>query len=340
MSNVLLFQPFTSVNHKHLSDTIERQFRFLKKNKENRYFCLFDESEVDAIKAIQKSDWIVPIVVKLHEQGLDSLISVQDYYMFSSMYIARTYFVPAKDEHKENIMNKDYLKDIKYLRNFVPIWFSSQDIPVIQVVYDPMEFNYIGLMQNDYKMLTSMNNVPAAMPHYFADLGYYDLNKEVSLDNKQFKFTFGGTAIFPRRAELLEKLYELNDGNGIAVYIKTPKVNNVIDNERYEIEVSQSLFTYTIPSQDSSYMSFTRMLLALSQGTIPLIHPNNNLDCLIGPEFPYRKGLKEFMKLLTISPEELKFLLKKDISELRDFYKDCLANWKSTEYYKWLQENV
>ena len=184
-----------------------------------------------------------------------------------------------------------------------------------------------------------MINVDSALPHLFADFGYFDKNKELSRDNKNLLFVFGGTSFEENREALLEKLYSLNTTDTCKIYIRTKNMDNLIPNEQYEDEVSRALFTYVLPSYSPKHMSFTRMLLALSQGTIPLIHPQNNLDCLFGRGFEMRESLRPFFKNLIMFIGDVKMLLKNE-KLCNDIYNELLSQWHSTDYYKWLKDRV
>lgn len=331
--NTLIFQPYLS-NRKLSSGTLERQFRFLKFREDIKVYALLDISEVDYAEELKKSNWATPIVMQdFCDNVITNVKFLQEKHNFQELYIARTYFTPCTKEQKEHLKNFDFpSEDDKYWRNWVPVEFAKHGIKVNHVVYDPLELNYIDIIPEElYTMYSSMNNVENAKPHDFADLGYYDAGKEVK--NKKFLFTFGATAVEESRAKLITSIYEtLKDVESCNVFIRTKDFDNIVDNKEYEELTSKSMFTYTIPSYDPKYMSFTRMLLALSQGTIPLIHPDNNLDCLFGKDFEYRQSLKEFFKDLIVVPDNIIYFCNKER------YKSLLEKWHNTEYYNMLQQ--
>lgn len=342
MSNVLVFQPYLS-NRVTSSGTVERQFRFLKNNKDLTVYALFDEEEKEYAEQLSKVGWITPIVKNLHENPGRIIEEIQEKYNFCAVFVARTYCTPCTDENKRTLDTLSWEPDdIKYWRNFVPIKLCQMGVHVHHMVYDPLELNYVGLLpRGKYSMWSSMKNVPCAMPHEFADLGYYDKGTEVDFEQKEHAFIFGGTSMSEERSQLLieirDKIAPIDKCN---VFIRVPGINNLIPNEQYEKHASKALFTYTIPSQNPEYVSFTRMLLALAQGTIPLAHPGNKFDCLFGIEFPFRDGLKEFFDELIYDVNDLKKLLSQDYKELCMKYDELLDKWHKTEYYKWLQENA
>lgn len=330
--NVLIFQPYLS-NRKLSSGTLERQFRFLKYRDDVKVYALLDISEVDYAEELRKNDWVTPIVMQdFCDNVITNVKFLQEKHKFEEIYIARTYFTPCTQEQKEHLKNFDFSgDDDRYWRNWVPVEFSKLGVQIKHIVYDPLELNYTGIIPDSlYAMYSSMNNVENACPHDFADLGYYDVNKEVK--DKQFLFTFGATAVEDSRAALITSIYEsLKDIESCNVFIRTKDFDNIIDNKEYEELTSKSMFTYTIPSYDPKYMSFTRMLLALSQGTIPLIHPDNNLDCLFGEGFEYRDSLKDLFKELVIVPDNIIYFCNKKN------YESLLEKWHNTEYYNMLQ---
>lgn len=342
MGNIVIFQPYLS-NRPTSSGTVERQFRFLKSRIPNQeIYALFDSTE-DTYAETLRHSWIKPIIKPYLLDTCTSFIRklVKDYNI-TELYIARTYFTPCKEENIKHLRKFDWdAKDDRYWRDWIPMLFAEQGVKVYHMIYDPLELQYDSLIEKEkYKRFSSMNNVPGAEPHIFADLGYYDINKEIEVNKKDITFCFGGTAMSEDRANLLKELYKLNEIDKCKVFIRTKDTNNLVDNSIYEDITSKALFTYTIPSQNPKYVSFTRMLLALSQGTIPLIHPDNNLDCLFGKDFEFRDDLKKFFNELIISSEDLIQLLQKDFKELKELYSQYLYLWYNTKYYKWLQENV
>lgn len=331
--NVLIFQPYLS-NRKLSSGTLERQFRFLKYREDFKVYALLDISESDYAEELRKVGWLTPIVM---QDFCDNVVSnvkfLQEKYNFSNMFVARTYFTPCTEEQKMHLKNFDFpSEDDRYWRNWVPIEFSKLGVKVNHIIYDPLELNYTGIILDElYQKYSSMNNVEAACPHDFADLGYYDGNKEVL--KKDYVFTFGATAVEEQRAKLITSIYDnLKSLHKYNVFIRTKDFDNIVDNKEYEDLTSKSMFTYTIPSYDPKYMSFTRMLLALSQGTIPLIHPDNNLDCLFGKGFEYRESLKDFFKKLIVVPDNIVYFCTKE------HYESLLNEWHNTEYYNMLKE--
>lgn len=342
MQNVLVFQPYLS-NRKLSSNTIERQFRFLTKDDDIRAYVLLDKSEVDYAHHLAENTKFYPIVLDylLDDVGaaIDNLI---DKYDFQSLYIARTYFTPCTQEVIDGFKTLTIEKDDRYWRNLVPIKFASYGRQVHHIIYDPLEMQYDELIDGQfYTKYSSMTNVDGAKTHNFADIGYYDKGKEVDIKDKIFKFTFGGTAFSEERAKLVQDIYDrmkyLLQCN---LFIRTNELDNLVDNSVYEDLTSKSLFTYTIPSQCDKYMSFTRMLLALSQGTIPLVHHNNNLDCLFGEGFEFREDLREFFEKLIMTPEQLQeFIQYHSIPQLHEHYTMLMDEWHRTRYYQWLQSH-
>lgn len=341
MKNVLIFQPYLS-NRKLSSGTIERQCRFLKYEKDIKVYALFDESEREYAETL-KGSWIEPII----EQDLCYNTAIkakklQHKYNFIDIYVVRPYFTPCTEEQWQNMINHNFANDEKYCRNQIPIDFYLHGVTLHQIVYDPLELQYdkvVGL--NNCIKYSSMNNVENAKPHLFADLGYYDKDNEVPLKDKIFKFTFGATSVEPNRTKMLMEIYSSIAGTSDCnLYLRAGDIDTLVPNSIYEHNVSKSLFTYTVPSYDPKHVSFTRMLLALSQGTIPLIHPDNNLDCLFGPGFEVRDSLRDFFKALIKSPEELEDLLIKDLEDLKVEYLKYLDYWHCTNYYMWLQQTL
>lgn len=343
MQNVLVFQPYLS-NRKLSSNTVERQFRFLTKDEDTRVYVLFDKSEVDYANHLAEDTKFYPIVLDylLDDVGaaVDNLI---DKYDFQTLYIARTYFTPCTQENVEHLSKLDFDgNDDRYWRNLVPIKFARYDRQVRHIIYDPLELQYDELIdQQFYTKYSSMTNVDGAKAHNFADIGYYDKGKEVNIKDKVFKFTFGGTAFSEERERLVKNIYDrMKNLLQCNLHIRTTDTNNLVDNSVYEELTSKSLFTYTIPSQCDKYMSFTRMLLALSQGTIPLIHQDNNLDCLFGEGFEFREDLREFFEKLIMTPEQLQeFIQYHSIPQLHEQYLEFMNEWHQTRYYQWLQSN-
>lgn len=342
MKNVMIFQPYLS-NRPTSSRTVERQFRFLNKLENANVYALFDKVEADYAKTLEGS-WIKPIV-KTNLLGTCSQV-VKDLvskYEITDLYIARTYFTPYKIENINHLKKFDWdAEDDRYWRDWIPMLFAEQGVIVHHMIYDPLELVYDDLIDKKlYHKYSSMTNVKGTKVHNFADLGYYDINNEADFSDKKYSFCFGGTSMSDNRSKLLEDLYTLNNLHDCNVFIRTNNTNNLIDNVEYEKLTKKSLFTYTIPSQNPEYVSFTRMLLALSQGTIPLIHPDNNLDCLFGEHFEFRDSLKDFFNQLIISPERLcNYLMFNAFEELYRDYVDLLSYWHQTEYYHWLQHNV
>lgn len=338
MKNVLIFQPYLS-NRKLSSNTLERQFRFLKYIGNCKVFALLDTTESDYAETLVQCGWISPIVIDLHNLKLDAVRQIQKDYNFDTVYISRTYFTPSTQEVIDNLKNMTFDKsDFRYWRNYVPIELAKMGTKIEHMIYDPLETTYEQIIDAlKYKKYSSMHNVKDARIHDFADLGYYDKDKEII--NKQYKFTFGGTAFSEERADLITSIYDkLNSIKYCNVFIRTDAMDNTISNDKYEELTALSMFTYTIPSQDKQYMSFTRMLLALSQGTIPLIHPDNNLDCLFAKEdSDFRSSLKDFFKELIINVDDLKELLNNGVLATKR-YDELLDMWHETEYFKMLQE--
>ena len=231
--------------------------------------------------------------------------------------------------------------EFRYIRNLIPLEFAKYGVSVQHYIYDPLEFKYDDFSIANYQKYSSMINVPDTLPSLFAEYGYYDKGKEIKFVDKIYNFTFGGTSINENRTKLLQELYtKTNFCLKSNVYIKVPDFTNVIDNSLYEDIVSKSLFTYTIPSQDPRYVSYTRMLLALAQGTIPLAHPDNNFDCLFGQGFELRdKDLKAFLNELIISIDDLQILLNSN-SSCEKRYKYLINLWHNTKYYQWLQQTL
>lgn len=339
MSNVLIFQPYLS-NRPTSSGTLERQFRFLKRSKIKKVFALLTEEEKDYAKILEQSGWITPLTINLNyiEQQIEELDRTYD---FTELYITRTYFTPVKQENIEILRDfNSTVEDYKYKRDYIPIAFSKRGVHVSHLIYDPLELQYDDLIySNRYTKFSSMVNVDGATPHCFADLGYYD--KDFKVPNKEYLFTFGGTSMSQERTDLLlsiQKAVELLKGTN--VFLRVPNFDNLVDNSIYEDLVSKSLFTYTIPSQNPKYMSFTRMLLALSQDTMPMVHPANNLDCLFGPGFEFRDTtLRDFITDLICPLDSLADLLSDEVRSSRRYH-ELLDHWHSTKYYQWLQENL
>ena len=342
MKNVLLFQTYLS-NRKLSSNTVERQFRFLQKEPDTKVYVLLGEDESEYAKYLENNTTLIPALVDYLEDNVNAAIdNLIEKYDFESLYIARTYFTPCTQEIIDGFKNLTLEKDNRYWRNTVPIRFASYGRPVHHIIYDPLEMQYDELIdERFYDKFSSMNNVEGAKPHSYADLGYYDKGVEVATNDKEFKFTFGGTAMSAEREALIQTLYnDMHELWTVNLFVRTSTTNNLVDNSVYEDLTSKSLFTYTIPSQCDKYMSFTRMLLALSQGTIPLIHPDNNLDCLFGEGFEFRDSLREFFEKLIMSPEELvQFIKYHSIVNLQMFHRGFIEHWKNTEYYQWLQKN-
>jgi hypothetical protein len=339
MRNVLIFQPYLS-NRPTSSSTVERQFRFLKYRKDTIVYALFDSEEKDYAKTLEGS-WLQPIIVDDLCSNLYTVLeNLQKTLNFSDMYIARTYFTPYTQEDVKEVADfSKHIDKYTYQRNRIPIILSKLGVTVHHMVYDPLEFKYTELIEpNKYYLYSSMNNVEGAAPHNFADLGYYD--KGIENYFKTYLFTFGGTSMSEERtAELLNIYNAFKDNHNCKVFIRAGGVDNLVDNKIYESLVEKSMFTYTIPSQNPKYVSFTRMLLALSQGTIPLIHPGNNLDCLYGLLFSQRSDLMPFFDELIMSVDELKDLIA-DTDTVIEKYKNLIDKWHSTKYYTWLQRNI
>lgn len=343
MKNILIFQPYLSTRALS-SGTLERQFRFLSLGKQHKVYALLDLSERDYAETL-KDSWINPICANLHnyESMISTVEELQSIHSFEELYIARTYCTPVKQEDIDALkcFEGEATKDFRYLRNYVPIEFSSYGLQVKHMVYDPLELMYDELIPKEqYQKYSSMNNVDNALPHMFADFGYYDKDKEVSLEDKELNFVFGGTAPDEKREQWLNELYKLNEDLENRVFIRTKSIDNLVPNAEYEMLASKALFTYVLPSYNPKCMSFTRMLLALSQGTIPLLHPENNLDCLFGYGFEMRDTLKLFFKSLIISIEDLKEILSRDRKLLLSIYKSRLRFWHNTTYYQWLKDRV
>ena len=343
MKNVLIFQPYLS-NRKLSSGTIERQCRFLKYEKDIKVYALFDDSEKDYANTL-KDSWVEPIIVNnLCNRAIAYVRELQQKYNFTDIYVVRPYFTPCTEENINKL--KDFSlenNDEKYIRDYIPIEFCLyQGVLLHQIVYDPLEVQYdkiVGLGRM-FKY-SSMNNVENAKPHLFADLGYYDKNNEVPVEDKTLKFTFGATSVEPNRTKMLLEIYTSIIGTpDCQLYLRADNIDTLVPNDVYEQNVSKSLFTYTVPSYDPKHMSFTRMLLALSQGTIPLIHPENNLDCLFGEGFEIRDSLKDFFKKLIVSPSRLEDIVLNDMETLKILYDNYLTHWHSTEYYQWLQQTL
>lgn len=335
MRNVLVFQPYLSTR-KLSSNTIERQFRFLTKEKSTNVFVLLDKKEKECIDNISSRVLLANLSMNID----DTVKELQKLYNFDEIYIARTYFTPVKQEDIDYLKNENWpLTDFRYHRNYLPIAFSKLGVKVTHVIYDPLELKYDELISNNlYRKVSSMNNVENAKPHLFADYGYYDKNEEIALCDKQYDFTFGATAVDKEREQLLHDIhYNISRISNANIYLRTSLIDTLVSNEIYEDKVSKSLFTYTIPSYDPKHMSFTRMLLALSQGTIPLLHPDNNLDCLFGEGFECRDSLKEFFKSLIMSIKDLRILLTSTDRQKVRFYMSIMNDWHNTDYYKWLQ---
>ena len=343
MKNILIFQPYLSTRALS-SGTLERQFRFLSLGKQHKVYALLDTSEKDYAETLIGS-WVIPICADLstYESMINAVKQIQNDFNFEELYIARTYCTPVKQEDIDALkcFEGEATKDFRYLRNYVPIEFSSYGLQVKHMVYDPLELMYDELIPKEqYQKYSSMNNVDNALPHMFADFGYYDKDKEVSLEDKELNFVFGGTAPDEKREQWLKDLYDLNAFDKNKVFIRTKSIDNLVPNAEYETLASKALFTYVLPSYNPKCMSFTRMLLALSQGTIPLLHPENNLDCLFGYGFEMRDTLKPFFKSLIISIEDLKEILSRDRQLLLAMYKIRLRFWRNTTYYQWLKDRV
>lgn len=342
MEKVLIFQPYLS-NRKLSSSTIERQFRFLTNDKNKRVYVLLDKSEVEYAHRLAENTDFYPIVLDYLLDNVNAAVdNLIDLYDFKELYIARTYFTPCTKEVIDGFKTLTIEKDDRYWRNLVPIKFALYGRQVHHMIYDPLEMQYDELIDSKfYHKYSSMSNVDGAKTHPFADLGYYDKNKEVPLLDKIYKFTFGGTAFSKEREALIQSIYDkVGSLNKCGVFIRTSSFDNLVPNEEYEDLTSKSLFTYTIPSQCDKYMSFTRMLLALSQGTIPFIHPDNNLDCLFGEGFEFRDDLRSFFKELTISVEMLqRFMSTMSMTKLMSLNAEYMDTWHNTEYYSWLQNN-
>ena len=341
MKNVLIFQPYLS-NRKLSSGTIERQCRFLKYEKDIKVYALFDESEREYAETLVGS-WVEPIIIEnLCDNTAIKVKDLQDTYNFADVYVVRPYFTPCTEEQMQKMISLNFAGDEKCCRNQVPIDFHLHGANLYQIVYDPLELQYdkiVGLGR--IIKYSSMNNVENAKPHLFADLGYYDKDNEVSINDKTLKFTFGATSVEPNRTKMLTEIYNSIMGTpDCNLYLRAGDIDTLVPNSIYEYNVSWSLFTYTVPSYDPKHVSFTRMLLALSQGTIPLIHPDNNLDCLFGPGFEIRDSLRDFFKALIKSPEELEDLLIKDLEDLKVEYLKYLDYWHCTNYYMWLQQTL
>ena len=339
MRKVLVFQPYLS-NRTLSSNTIERQFRFLTKDEDTRAYVLLDKSEVDYANHLAEDTKFYPIVEDLASQVINKL---QKQYNFEALYIARTYFTPATQENVEHLIKFDFDEnDDRYWRDFYVKEFAELGVPVHHIIYDPLELQYDEIIKPEsYIKYSSMTNVDGAKAHNFADIGYYDKGKEVDIKDKIFKFTFGGTAFSEERERLVKNIYDrMKNLLQCNLHIRTTDTNNLVDNSVYEELTSKSLFTYTIPSQCDKYMSFTRMLLALSQGTIPLIHQDNNLDCLFGEGFEFREDLQEFFEKLIMTPEQLQeFIQYHSIPQLHERYLELMNEWHQTRYYQWLQSN-
>ena len=342
MKNVLIFQPYLS-NRKLSSGTIERQCRFLKYEKDIKVYALFDESEREYAETL-KGSWIEPIIKENLCDMLKVVPELQQQYNFKDMYVVRPYFTPCTEKQIEELKTFSFdATDDRYWRDSIPLEFCLHyGVMLYQVVYDPLEVQYdkiVGLGR--IIKYSSMNNVENAKPHLFADLGYYDKDNEVHLKDKIFKFTFGATSVEPNRTKMLMEIYNSIVGTpDCNLYLRAGDIDTLVPNNVYEYNTSKSLFTYTIPSYDPKHVSFTRMLLALSQGTIPLIHPDNNLDCLFGSGFEVRDSLRNFFKALIKSPEELEDLLIKDFEDLKVDYLKYLDYWHCTNYYMWLQRTL
>ena len=343
MKNILIFQPYLSTRALS-SGTLERQFRFLSCGKQHKVYALLDTSEKDYGETLENS-WVTPIYANLdnYESMIAQIRQMQNDFHFEELYVARTYCTPVKQEDIETLkcFEGEATKDFRYLRNYVPIEFSSYGLQVKHMVYDPLELMYEKLIPKEqYQKYSSMNNVDNTLPHMFADFGYYDKDKEVSLEDKELNFVFGGTAPHEKREQWLKDLYDLNASDKNRVFIRTKVIDNLVPNAEYEMLASRALFTYVLPSYNPKCMSFTRMLLALSQGTIPLLHPENNLDCLFGYGFEMRDTLKLFFKSLIISIEDLKEMLSRDRELLLEIYKSKLSSWHALTYYQWLKDRV
>lgn len=342
MKNILIFQPYLSTRALS-SGTLERQFRFLSLGKQHKVYALLDISEKDYGETLENS-WVTPVYANLdnYESMINAVKQIQNDFNFEELYIARTYCTPVKQEDIDALkcFEGEATKDFRYLRNYVPIEFSSYRLQVKHMVYDPLELMYDELIPKEqYRKYSSMNNVDNALPHMFADFGYYDKDKEVSLEDKELNFVFGGTAPDEKREQWLKELYKFNEDLENRVFVRTKYTDNLVPNAEYETLASKALFTYVLPSYNPKCMSFTRMLLALSQGTIPLLHPDNNLDCLFGYGFEMRDTLKSFFESLIIDIKDLEVLLqsKKDSKE---FYQSRLTAWHNTTYYQWLKDRV
>lgn len=343
MKNILIFQPYLSTRALS-SGTLERQFRFLSLGKQHKVYALLDISERDYAETL-KDSWVIPICADLstYESMINAVKQIQNDFNFEELYIARTYCTPVKQEDIDALkcFEGEATKDFRYLRNYVPIEFSSYGLQVKHMVYDPLELMYDELIPKEqYQKYSSMNNVDNALPHMFADFGYYDKDKEVSLEDKELNFVFGGTAPDEKREQWLKDLYDLNASDKNRVFIRTKVIDNLVPNAEYEMLASRALFTYVLPSYNPKCMSFTRMLLALSQGTIPLLHPENNLDCLFGYGFEMRDTLKPFFEGLIMPMSKLEAMLSLSEFTKKSYYKTLLDAWHNTTYYQWLKDRV
>lgn len=341
MKNVLIFQPYLS-NRKLSSNTVERQFRFLKYSN-NKVYAVLGIDEIEYADYLRNTDWVRPIIVDFNEDIKDIAKMLIDTYEPTDIFISRTYCTPStKDDEIALKYNMYEPTDIRFRRNRLPVDLADLCLPVHHMIYDPLELKYDDIIPAAYYTKhSSMNNVDGTKPHLFADLGYYDVFKEVRLEDKKYLFTFGATSVEPNRSEQIRHIYNsLHDRDCCNVYVRIDGLDNLVPNEEYEDKTSKSLFTYTLPSYSPIHMSFTRMLLALSQNTIPLIHPDNNLDCLFGEGFEVRESLKDFFNRLIMSPEDLEAFLHKENLGCASFYQNMLDMWHDTEYYNWLHREA
>lgn len=293
-------------------ELLERQFKFLTCNKQREFYVLFDKSEKHIVSAYKKHKtlWFKPIFGNLNNPE-DVVKRMIDKYQPSRFYITNgcSYYI-------KSILNHRKTKNTNVLRALIPAIVLEQGLEVVHVLCNQNETNYNIVNENLYFRYSGII-ANSCKPSVYIDFGYYQKNVEVPEILKTDKL------YYEKPNEQFERQY------GILKKVLPDCTNNS----------DMAMFMYVFPEQYTELELFGKVLLALSKGTVPLLHPSINIERYFGRGFENRETFKPFMQNLKMYVAELIYMTN-DEELCTKLYQKYMSDWHDCSYYQWLKDRV
>lgn len=252
-------------------------------------------------------------------------------YIFGGLHFSQSNI--SRFSKRSNVFPKDrnqlkFVQTGSHIINVLAIHKAhvEYDIPLHEFSYDSDELctGMFQLKQNPSKYnLYHIYDIPKYGMKRLDSLQYFlsKRNKSIIPLDKIYDFTFGYTvyangnrAVYAKYVEEIAKNFKVTN-----LYVKNTitGVSNVIDRETYMNKISQSKYTFILPSYDNECFSMYRFIESIDADCLPLIHKDVFVD---DAELSFNVDLNQLKTDVIFSDEKR--------IELLNYYKNIFLVFK------------